>query len=285
MAALSWNALMGFVGFSAGPTSTPTFDLYQVLRTDGCSFRKVQYCSIVQSLFQVTGVRRNDIVAGGNGRFGRRDFVWQGGRDLVLRYQRLNVLGFSMDFAEDVTKSNWGVEFTWENDAFEGNNDAYLGYTPVDRYNLTISVDRPTFVNFLNANRTFFINSQWFFQYVDGYGSAFTSNGPFNVLAVLAVEHRLLRRSPAAEPDARLRLRLELGRRRPPGDLPVQRGLLGDGRARRVHGPRGAARRCRSTRPRSARGPAATPTWTTSKTGSPSSGTGTRRSLRIRYTF
>ena len=92
-----------------------------------------------------------------------------------------------MDFAEDVTKSNWGLEFTWEDDVFEGNNDAFLGYAPVNRYNLTISVDRPTFVNFLNANRTFFINTQWFFQYIEGYRRAFTNNGPFNVLAVLTI--------------------------------------------------------------------------------------------------
>jgi hypothetical protein len=57
----------------------------------------------------------------------------------------------------------------------------------VDRYNLTISVDRPTFINFLNQNRTFFINTQWFLQYVDGYRDSFPSNGPFNVLAVLAI--------------------------------------------------------------------------------------------------
>jgi hypothetical protein len=57
----------------------------------------------------------------------------------------------------------------------------------VNRYNLTVSVDRPTFVNFLNANRTFFINTQWFFQYIEGYGRAFTNNGPFNVLAVLTI--------------------------------------------------------------------------------------------------
>jgi len=133
-------------------------------------------------------VQRSSIDAGGNGRFGRRDFVWHGGQDLVLRYQKVNVLGFSMDFAEDATKSNWGIEFTWENDVFEGDNDAELGYTPVDRYNLTVSVDRPTFVNFLNANRTFFFNSQWFFQYISGYGHSFTNDGPLNVLAVVSIE-------------------------------------------------------------------------------------------------
>ena len=66
-------------------------------------------------------------------------------------------------------------------------HDRVDGLTEVDQFNLTISVDRPTFVNFLNANRTFFINTQWFFRYVSGYRDSFASNGPFNVLAVLAV--------------------------------------------------------------------------------------------------
>jgi hypothetical protein len=57
----------------------------------------------------------------------------------------------------------------------------------VDTFNLTISMDRPTFINFLNQNRTFFINTQWFFQYIAGYEDSFTSNGPFNVLATFAV--------------------------------------------------------------------------------------------------
>ncbi len=92
-----------------------------------------------------------------------------------------------MDFAEDFTKSNWGIEFTWENDILVGDNDRIDGLGEVDRYNLTISVDRPTFINFLNQNRTFFINTQWFLQYVDGYRNSFLINGPFNVLAVLAI--------------------------------------------------------------------------------------------------
>jgi hypothetical protein len=188
MAALSWNALVGFIAFSSAPdVDISVFDVNDILRTDGCSFRKPQFCSNVHSIYYVTGVRRNDILAGGNGQFGRRDFVWSGGRSLVLRYQKLNVLGFSTDFAEDLTKSNWGIEFTWEDDVFEGDNDAYLGYQPVNRYNLTVSIDRPTFINFLNANRTFFINTQWFFQYIEGYERSFTNNGPLNVLAVLTI--------------------------------------------------------------------------------------------------
>jgi hypothetical protein len=188
LAAFSWNALVGFAGFSAAPeVEIDVFDVNDPLRTDGCSLRKPWHCSAVRSLYEVAGLRRNVLRAGGNGRFGRLDFVWHAGRDLVLRYQRVNVLGFSMDFAEDATKSNWGVEFTWEDDVFEGDQNAFLGYGEVDRFNLTVSVDRPTFVNFLNANRTFFINSQWFFQYIDGYASGFTNNGPLNVLAVLSV--------------------------------------------------------------------------------------------------
>jgi hypothetical protein len=48
-------------------------------------------------------------------------------------------------------------------------------------------VDRPTFINFLNQNRTFFFNSQWFFQYVHKYEKGFTSNGPWNILATFTV--------------------------------------------------------------------------------------------------
>jgi len=188
MAALSWNALVGLVAFSAGADGNEDeFIVEDILRTDGCSYAKPQFCSIVQSFFQVTGLQRNTIEAGGNGLYGRRDFVWHGGKDIALRYQKFNVLGLSMDFAEDFTKSNWGLEFTWEENVLVGDNDSYSGLDEVDRYNLTVSVDRPTFVNFLNANRTFFINSQWFFQYVKGDGSGHTANGPWNILGVLAI--------------------------------------------------------------------------------------------------
>jgi hypothetical protein len=68
------------------------------------------------------------------------------------------------------------------------NNDKYLtGVSQSDVLNLTISVDRPTFINFLNQNRTFFINSQWFFQYITNYQSGFTDNGPLNVLFTVAI--------------------------------------------------------------------------------------------------
>jgi hypothetical protein len=157
-------------------------------RADGCSYSRTHLCSNVQSLYQVTGLQRNTLRAGGGTRFGRRDFVWQGGSPLVLRYDKRNVLGFSMDFAEDRTKSSWGVEFTWVEGVtfadFDERDRTRTGQT----FNTTISIDRPTFINFLNANRTFFLNSQWFVQWVDGYRESFPSDGPWNVLATLTIQ-------------------------------------------------------------------------------------------------
>ena len=125
--------------------------------------------------------------AGGSNGFGRRDFVWHPGGELVLDYQRRNVLGFAFDFDEDHTKSNWGVEASWINKQPFLDNGSQNNISKVDTLNLTISVDRPTFINFLNPGRTFFINSQIFFQYITDYHKDFWSNGPLNVLATLTV--------------------------------------------------------------------------------------------------
>jgi hypothetical protein len=120
--------------------------------------------------------------AGGNGRYGRRDFVWHTGGEVSLRFKKRNVFGFAMDFAEDFTKSSVGMEFTWVNDTPFTNNDLSSAIDFVDTYNLTLSIDRPTFINFLNANRTFFINTQIFVSYIDGYRKNFTANGPWTLL-------------------------------------------------------------------------------------------------------
>jgi hypothetical protein len=191
MAVLSWNTLLGLVVFSSpavpGKFLITDWDPSQPFRTDGCSFAAPQFCRNVQSFFQISGIQRSTMRAGGNWRFGRRDWTWAGGKEIVLRYERRNIVGFGMDFAEDFTKSNWGFEFTWEKDILLADNDRIDGLSEVDRWNWTISVDRPTFVNFLNQGRTFFINTQWFIQYVSGHEKAFPSNGPWNVLAVLAI--------------------------------------------------------------------------------------------------
>ncbi|MEB2345037.1 MAG: hypothetical protein OZ948_09860 [Deltaproteobacteria bacterium] len=158
------------------------------LRLDGCSFAKPQLCANVQALFAVAHTTRKTVRAGGNGRLGRMQFDWHDGGSGVLRYERRNVLGFAMDFAEDRSKSTWSLEATWIEGVPYEDNDQIDGTTDVDAYNLTVSVDRPTFIDFLNADRTFFINTQWFFQYLSGYREGMVSHGPFNVLATLRVE-------------------------------------------------------------------------------------------------
>jgi hypothetical protein len=191
LAALSWNFEMVLVAFStAGPNSNPkfSFDPNDPYRTTGCSYVAPQFCSSVRALWDVTGVTRNDLRAGGTARFGRRDFVWASGGEVVLSYQRKNVLGLSSDFAEDFTKSNWGMEFTWVNRVPFEDASEFDGITKTGTYNLTISVDRPTFVNFLNQTRTFFFNTQWFIQYNPGYKNSFRTNGPWETLFTFTVQ-------------------------------------------------------------------------------------------------
>ena len=187
MAIVSWNLLMLTVALGAvdNATSLATLDRGNPLALGRCSFRQPQYCAFVSGLAAQARNTRNNLRAGGNGRFGRRNFVWASVGDIALAYEKRNIVGFSMDFAEDTTKSSWGVEFTYIDDTFAADNAAMSGLTDVDEYNLTLSVDRPTFINFLNANRTFFINSQVFMSYVQGYGNDMLRDGPFTMLLLI----------------------------------------------------------------------------------------------------
>jgi len=160
----------------------------EVFGPDHCSFITPQHCGLVQGLNALAGVKRNVVRAGGNGRFGRRTFQWHSGGEIGLVFEKRNVLGFSMDFAEDYTKSNWGIEFTYIGDQPNGDADAFDGITRTDDFNLTIALDRPTFINFLNPNRTFFITTQWFLQYRAGFENSFSGNGPFNALGIVAIQ-------------------------------------------------------------------------------------------------
>jgi hypothetical protein len=144
---------------------------------------------IVGGTTQTLPVRK----AGGDGRFGRRDFLWQGGRQVSARYQKRNVFGFGLDFAEDVTKTSWGVEFSWTARKLFGNTTEYSGLSQSDDLVLSLSVDRPTFFNFLNPNRSFFLNFQMFVRYLPNYqggkrnndGMYNTAAGPFSTQMVL----------------------------------------------------------------------------------------------------
>ena len=199
LAAVSWNLLQLLVVTSCNEvdddklTDPDCFDpnerdgVDRTFRTDGCSLAAPHFCRNVKGFLGIGGVSAPYIKAGGNGRFGRRTFAWHGGQQAVLRYNRRNVLGFSMDFAEDVSKSNWGMEFTWiEGQPFSDASQADH-ITRSDTINLTVSIDRPTFINFMNANRTFFFNTQWFFQYQTNHNDRFLANGPFNVLFTFAM--------------------------------------------------------------------------------------------------
>jgi len=190
----SWNMLMFLMVTSCNSASggddladPDCFDPEMAWDTTRCSLSTPQFCRNVKSFLAIGATNRNHVRAGGNERFGRRDFIWHSGGEAVLRYKRRNVFGFAMDFAEDVSKTNWGVEFTWFGDMPFMNNNSWDVITDSQTLNLTISVDRPTFINFLNANRTFFFNTQWFFQYLLDYDKGFTSTtGPVNVLFTFA---------------------------------------------------------------------------------------------------
>jgi hypothetical protein len=193
MAVVSWNFLMTLVGLSGlgTPESERGIDDFKIsdpLRKGACSFAQPQYCGNVQAIYAIAHTTRPILRAGGNGRFGRVDSDWHVGASGVLRYEKRNVLGFSTDFAEDWTKTSWSIEATWIDDVPEQDNDQFDGLQEVDYYNLTVSIDRPTFVNFLNANRTLFINAQFFFQYISGYQHSFANNGPWNVLGTLTFQ-------------------------------------------------------------------------------------------------
>jgi hypothetical protein len=140
----------------------------------------------VRAIFDLTGVGRPELRAGGNGRFGRRDFLWARGGPLLLEFDRRNVFGFSTDFDEDYTKTSWSLEFTWFQGATVPDDQRESLFREQDIFNLSISVDRPTFVNFLNANRTILFNAQVFLQYVGG-GRTVRDRDPLQVLGTFTV--------------------------------------------------------------------------------------------------
>jgi hypothetical protein len=155
------------------------------MRSTVCTLAEPLKCEFMAAFFETTAVQRPERKAGGNGRYGRRDMSWLSGSSLDLFYQRRNVFGISTDFAEDWSKTTWGVDFTWIEDAPYINNKADRGFSLEDTLNLTMSIDRPTFVNFLNANRTIFFNTQLFLRYIPRYKGDKTFNvpGPVSLLA------------------------------------------------------------------------------------------------------
>jgi hypothetical protein len=142
---------------------------FEAMFPNGLPPRSPVFCRGVAGLLGVTGQTLPIRKAGGDGRYGRRDFLWQSGRQVAFDYQKRNVLGFALDFAEDTTKTSWGVEFSWMANKLFPNNLEYDGLSKSDELVLSVSVDRPTFFNFLNPHRSFFINLQTFLRYLPDY--------------------------------------------------------------------------------------------------------------------
>jgi hypothetical protein len=173
----SYNFMILLAGLGASSGTDP-----------GCDPTNPFSCMLVRGIFGIAGLKRPEVRAGGNGDFGRRDFIWSGGAEVQLRYQKRNVLGFAADFAEDRTKTNWSLEATWvPNQAYTIVSEPH-GYGLRDTFNLTVSVDRSTFINFLNPNRTFFFNGQVFVRWIDDYvdNDQMGVHGPFTALWTLS---------------------------------------------------------------------------------------------------
>ncbi len=152
-----------------------------------CELNDLATCAVIQALAALTGSTRREVRAGGDGTFGRRDFQWHGGGEAAVVYPKRNVFGFSTDFAEDVLLTSSALEFTWMHGApFASNRSSDL-LQEADVLNLTLSVDRPTFIRFLNQDRTFFLNTQIFLRWIAGYDSSFDVNGPLSALATFTV--------------------------------------------------------------------------------------------------
>jgi hypothetical protein len=152
-----------------------------------CSLATPQLCSNVKSFLAAVGVTRNTVRAAGNERYGRRTFIWHSGGEVVLRYDQHNVLGGALDFAEDRTQTSWGLEFTWVEGVPYSDADVSDGITDSDELNLAVSIDRPTFIRWLNADRAVLFNTQWFLRYLPDYDDGFVVNGPVNVFFTFAV--------------------------------------------------------------------------------------------------
>jgi hypothetical protein len=136
---------------------------------NGLPRRSPVNCGTASAVLGGTGITLPFRRAGGDGRYGRRAFQWHGGRELVLTYEKRNVLGFGLDFAHDPSRTSWNVELSWDNDLHIGNTNAPSGLSNTDQYVLAVSVDRPTFFRFLNPSRTFFLNYQIFVRYLTDY--------------------------------------------------------------------------------------------------------------------
>jgi hypothetical protein len=188
-AALSWNLLMlaTALGCETNTRDLSKCDPLRAFASGRCSFAQPQFCRLVDGFASLTRVTRKHRRAGGNGVYGRRQFVWGGLGSAELAYRKRNVLGFSTDFAEDVTGTSWGLEATWQEGLRMLDNNASDGLSGVHTINLTLSAERPTFLRALTRHRTFFLNAQFFVSRIVGYERGMVADGPWTYLLLASV--------------------------------------------------------------------------------------------------
>ena len=197
MANWSWNMLMFLMVTSCNSVSgdddladPDCFDPELAWDVTRCSLSTPQFCRNVKGFLAVGGTNRNHVRAGGNERFGRRDFLWHSGGEAVLTLRTGATCSASRWTSPRTSRNPTGASSSRGSGTDLLRQQQLLETTSRDsrRLNLTVSVDRPTFINFLNPNRTFFFNTQWFFQYLHGLRHGL--HGPtvrFNVLFTFAI--------------------------------------------------------------------------------------------------
>ncbi len=83
-----------------------------------------------------------------------------------IAFPRILLLGGSADFYVDSIKSAFRVEFAWTNGEEFANTARPRLFSESDVVRYVVGWDRPTFIPFLNKNRSFLISAQIFGQHL-----------------------------------------------------------------------------------------------------------------------
>ena len=98
-----------------------------------------------------------------------------------IAFPRILLLGGSSDFYIDSIKSAFRVEFAWTNGEEFANTARPRLFSESDVIRYVVGWDRPTFIPFLNKNRSFLISAQVFGQHLLNYEK---HDGPFGPVGI-----------------------------------------------------------------------------------------------------
>ncbi len=99
-----------------------------------------------------------------------------------IDFPRILLLGGSADFYVDSIKSAFRMEFAWTNGEEFANTARPRLFSESDVIRYVIGWDRPTFIPFLNKNRSFLISAQLFGQHLLDHEK---SEGPFGPVGMV----------------------------------------------------------------------------------------------------